>query len=158
MSADRAFLRHALATVAYRGAKPLRDAPPAFANFALPNYPRTPLKILAHINDLFDWSLGIAKGQNKWHNSTPQDWNSEVTRFFQGIKSLDDYLASSETLHEAPDKLFHGPIADALSHIGQLALLRRAAGHPMKSENYFAAHISTGQVGSEQSAPVFEFD
>jgi hypothetical protein len=154
----RDFLRHTLATVAYRGAKPLRDAPESFANFAIPNSPRTPLKILAHIGDLFEWALSIASGQQVWRDSTPQSWHAEVDRFFLTIKALDDYLASSAPLHETPEKLFQGPVADALTHIGQLAILRRISGQPMKSENYHQAHISCGQVGPDQPKPRREFD
>jgi hypothetical protein len=154
----RELLRHILATVAYRGAKPLRDAPPDFANFAIPNSPRTPLKILAHIGDLFDWALSIAAGKQVWKNSEPQSWHAEGERFFLTIKALDDYLASDQLLHETPEKLFQGPIADALTHIGQLAMLRRISGQPMKSENYHKAKIAGGQVGADQPKPHLEFD
>ncbi len=156
--ADRNFLRHTLATVAYRGAKPLRDAPADFANFPIPNSPRTPLKILAHIGDLFEWALSIASGKQVWRDSTPQSWHAEVDRFFLTIKALDDYLASAAPLHETPEKLFQGPVADALSHIGQLTMLRRISGQPMKSENYHQANISCGQVGPDQPKPRREFD
>jgi hypothetical protein len=155
---ERQLLRHALATIAYRGAKPLRDAPPDFGTLEITNYPRPPIKILAHINDLFDWALSISKGQTTWRDSAPQDWTGEVARFFHGIKALDDYLISGETLRESPAKLFQGPIADALTHIGQLALLRRLSGHPIRGENYFKAQIAPGQVGPEQPAPRREFD
>jgi hypothetical protein len=154
----RELLRHTLATVAYRGAKPLRDAPPDFANFAIPNSPRTPLKILAHIGDLFDWALSIAEGKQVWRDATPQSWHAEVERFFFAIKAFDDYLASDQALHETPEKLFQGPIADALTHIGQLAMLRRISGQPMKSENYHKAKIASGQVTSDQPKPRLEFD
>ena len=154
----RDFLRHTLATVAYRGAKPLRDAPPEFANFAIPNSPRTPLRILAHVSDLFDWALSIAAGKQVWKDAAPQSWHAEVERFFFTIRGLDDYLASNEPLHETPEKLFQGPIADALTHIGQLAMLRRISGQPMKSENYHKAEIAAGQVSSEQPKPRREFD
>jgi hypothetical protein len=156
--ADRAFLRHTLATVAYRGAKPLRDAPPDFVDFPIPNSPRTPLKILAHIGDLFDWALSIAAGKQVWKDAEPQSWHAEVERFFISIKAFDDYLASSQPLHETPEKLFQGPIADALTHIGQLAMLRRISGQPMKAENYHKAEIATGRVGADQPKPRREFD
>jgi hypothetical protein len=156
--ADRQLLRHALATVAYRGAKPLRDAPPDFGTLDIQNYPRQPIKILAHINDLFDWALSISKGETTWRDSAPQDWTSEVARFFRSIKSLDDYLISGQPLHESPAKLLQGPIADALCHVGQLALLRRLSGHPIRGENYFKAQIAPGQVGPDQPAPRREFD
>jgi hypothetical protein len=154
----RELLRHTLATVAYRGAKPLRDAPPDFANFAIPNSPRTPLKLLAHIGDLFDWALSIAAGKQVWKNSEPQSWHAEVERFFFTTEAFDDYLASDQPLHETPEKLFQGPIADALTHIGQLAMLRRISGQPMKSENYHKAKIVSGQVTSDQPKPHLEFD
>jgi len=155
---ERELLRHTLATVAYRGAKTLRDAPPDFATFQLPNYPRTPVKILAHINDLFDWALSISRGQQTWHDSAPQDWKSEVNRFFNAIKSFDEYLASPEPLHESAAKLFQGPVADALTHIGQLAMLRRLASHPIKGENYHKAKITPGHLGPDQPPPGREFD
>ena len=155
---ERSFLRHALATVAYRGAKALRDAPATFGALVVPDYPRTPVKILAHVNDLFDWALSIASGQQVWRDSDPQDWAREVNRFFTALKSFDDYLAGSEPLCESPAQLFQGPIADALTHIGQLALLRRLAGNPIKGENYFKAQIAAGRVGPEQPAPRREFD
>jgi hypothetical protein len=157
-SAERDLLRHMLATVAYRGAKTLRHAPPEFANFAIPNSPRTPLKILAHIGDLFDWALTIAKGQQAWNNAEPQSWDAEADRFFLTLRAFDDYLASAEPLHETPEKLFQGPISDALTHIGQLAMLRRISGAPMKGENYHKAEIRSGQVGKEQPTPRREFD
>jgi hypothetical protein len=154
----RELLRHTLATVAYRGAKPLRDAPEGFANFPIPNSPRTPLKILAHIGDLFDWALSIAAGNQAWKNAEPQSWHAEVERFFLTIKAFDDYLASDQPLHETPEKLFQGPIADALTHIGQLAMLRRISGQPMKAENYHKAEIARGQVGANQPKPRREFE
>jgi hypothetical protein len=155
---ERSFLRHAVATVAYRGAKALRDAPLAFGELVISDYPRTPVKILAHASDLFDWALSIASGRQVWRDSAPQDWPLEVNRFFAALKSFDDYLAGSEPLHESPTQLFQGPIADALTHIGQLALLRRLGGHPIKGENYLKAHIAAGSVGVEQAAPRREFD
>ena len=159
-SADpaRQLLRHAVATVAYRGGKALRGAPDSFATFALGDSPRTPAKILAHIGDLFDWALSMASGEAAWHDSQPLAWDAEVARFFTSLKKFDDYLASPEPLHSPAEGLFQGPIADALTHIGQIAMLRRLAGCPIKGENYFKAEIATGRVGTEQSAPRREFD
>lgn len=154
----RELLRHTLATVAYRGAKPLRDAPPDFANFPIPNSPRTPLKIVTHIGDLFDWALSIAAGKQVWKDSAPQSWHAEVERLFFTIRAFDDYLASNQPLYETPERLFQGPVADALTHIGQLAILRRISGQPMKAENYHKAEIATGRVGADQPKPRREFD
>jgi hypothetical protein len=107
---------------------------------------------------LLEWALTIAKGQTKYNDSTPSSWLNETQRFYNALKSLDDYLASDEPLHAPPAKLFDGPIADALTHTGQLALLRRMANAPIRGENYFVADIVTGRVGSEQSKGIREFD
>lgn len=154
----RQLLRHTLATVAYRAGKALRGAPESFANFMASNSSRTPAQILAHMGDLYDWALATARGEKFWHDSQPLEWSSEVERFFAALKKFDDYLASSEPLHASIEKLFQGPIADSLTHIGQIAMLRRIAGYPLKGENYFIAEISTGRVGVEQAAARLEFD
>ncbi len=154
----RQLLRHAVATVAYRGGKALRGAPQSFATFALGDSPRTPAKIVAHLGDLFDWALSMARGDTVWRDSQPLSWDTEVSRFFSALKKFDDYLASPEPLHSPAEGLFQGPIADALTHIGQIAMLRRLAECPIKGENYFKAEIVAGRVGLEQSAPRREFD
>ena len=154
----RQLLRHTLATVAYRGGKALRGAPDHFATFHIGDKTRTPGQILAHMGDLFDWALSIAEGKQAWNDSTPLPWNAEVERFFAAVQKFDDYLASSESLHGSAEGLFQGPIADALNHIGQIAMLRRLAGSPILGENYFKAAITAGRVGLEQSAPGREFE
>jgi hypothetical protein len=151
-------LRHTLATLAYRGGKAVRDAGPDFPSFRAAEQGRTPLEILAHIGDLMDWGLSIAGGKEKWNNAKPQPWDQEVERFFKALHEFDQYLASAETLACTPQALFQGPIADALTHVGQIAMLRRLAGTPMRGENYFKADIVAGRVGTEQSSPRFEFD
>ena len=154
----RDLLRHTLATIAYRGAKVLRGAPDSFANFRSAETTRTPVQILAHLGDLFDWALSMAKGQPAWHDSKPLPWHDETQRFFASLQEFDDYLAGVASLHASPEKLFQGPVADALHHIGQLAMLRRKAGTPIKGENYFQADISSGRVGQDQPKPKREFD
>ena len=154
----RELLRHTVATLAYRGGKALRGAPDGFAAFRAADQTRTPGQILAHIGDLLDWALSMAKGQQTWHNSPPLSWDAGTARFFAGLQAFESYLASDDPLHVPAEKLFQGPIADALTHIGQISMLRRLAGAPVRGENYFAADIASGRVGREQSAPVLEFD
>jgi len=154
----RQLLRHTLATVAYRGGKALRGAPDRFATFHIGDKTRTPAQILAHMGDLFDWALSIAQGKQAWKDSAPLSWNAEVERFFSTLQKFDDYLASSEPLHSSPEGFFQAPVADALTHIGQIAMLRRLAGSPILGENYFKADIATGRVGPEQSGPRREFE
>lgn len=154
----RQLLRHTVATVAYRGGKALRGAPKSFATFVVAPGSRTPEKILAHLGDLFDWALSMACGKPTWKSSEPLPWDAEVTRFFASLAAFDQFLASPEQLGAQPERLFQGPIADALTHVGQLAMLRRIAGCPMKSENYFEAEVAVGRVGAEQTTARYEFD
>ena len=152
------FLRHTLATLAYRGAKTLRDAPEGFAAFRAAEGTRTPAAILAHIGDLFDWALAMADGRMKWHDSEPLAWPDEVARFFRTLAAFDARLASGEPLGMTVEKLFQGPVADAFTHFGQIAMLRRMAGAPVRGESYFRAQIVIGRVGPEQAPPKREFD
>jgi len=154
----REMLRHTLATLAYRGGKAVRGVPASFGEFRVAEGARTPVQILSHVGDLFDWALSIAQGQQRWKDASPLPWDDEVTRFHAGLQALDDYLASAEPLAASCEALFQGPIADALTHIGQISLLRRAAGCPVKGENYFKAEIVAGRLGPEQAPPTREFD
>ena len=153
----REMLRHTVATLAYRGAKSVRGANESFASFKASETTRTPAQILAHIGDLLDWALSIAKGNETWNNAEPLPWGKEVERFHAALKSFDDYLASDGELDATCERLFQGPIADALTHVGQIAMLRRIAGEPMKGENYSRAKIEPGRVGADQETPKREF-
>jgi hypothetical protein len=154
----RELLRHTVSTLAYRAGKTLRDAPDGFESFRVGQTTRTPAQILAHMGDLFDWALSLAIGDQKWNDSTPLPWGQEVERFFAAVKRFDDYLASDARLGRACERIFQGPIADALTHVGQLAMLRRLAGDRVRGENYFKAEIEVGRVGFAQSAKRQEFD
>ena len=154
---SRVFLRHTLATLAYRGAKTIRNAGLTFADYGSGETSRTPARILAHIGDLMDWGLSMAAGRREWHDSAPLPWEKECERFFTALRKFDDYLASDKPLEVSAEKLFQGPIADALTHVGQIAMLRRLAAVPMKGENYFAAEITIGRVGADQAPPRKEF-
>src|SRR6266571_541802 len=155
---DRELLRHTLATVAYRGAKATRGAPDSFAAFRVSDTSRTPAQILAHVGDLFDWALSMAKGAEAWRDSTPKPWPEEIERFHSSIARFDEYLASDEKLACSCERLFQGAIADSLTHIGQIAMLRRISGSAIRGENYSRAKIQAGRVGAEQEAPAREFD
>jgi len=155
MDEKRELLRHTLATVAYRATRALENSDEAFAGFT--GAERRPDQILAHMGDLFDWALSMAKGQPAWHNSTPLNWPLERQRFFAALAAFDDYLASDAPLEAPAERLFQGPVADALTHVGQLAMLRRLAGAPTRGENFFVAEVTCGQVRSEQPAPVKPF-
>ncbi|SPF35325.1 conserved hypothetical protein [Candidatus Sulfopaludibacter sp. SbA4] len=151
-------LRHTVATLAYRAGKALRGAPPEFAVYRADATSRTPAEILAHMGDLFDWALKMADGKHEWHSSQPLAWDQEAARFFAALEAFDRRLASADPLAFPAEKLFQGPIADALTHTGQIAMLRRMAGCKMRAENYVKADIAVGRVGAEQSPPAFEFE
>jgi hypothetical protein len=148
MDDKRELLRHTVATLAYRATRAIDGAPDTFATFD--GCGRQPIQILAHMGDLFDWALSTVQGSERWHNSTPLAWSGEKARFFATLKAFDDYLASDQPLPAAPEPLLQGPIADALSHVGQIAMMRRLAGSPTRGENFFVAKIAAGQVGAEQ--------
>ena len=151
-------LRHAVATLAYRAGKTLRDAPTGFSTFAPAPGSRTAGQILAHMGDLFDWALSLANGQQVWNDTPPGVWDADVSRFFTALQRFDERLASSAPLGCPEERLFQGPIADALTHVGQLAMMRRLAGAPIRGENYFKAEIMAGRVGPDQPRPRREFD
>lgn len=156
---SRAFLRHTVATVAYRAAKALNDTPADFAHFKISDTSRTPIQILGHLGDLIDWALTLAQGNEAWKEVKTESWQQASDRFFGSLKMLDDFLASGQPLACNSETLFQGPIADALTHVGQIAMLRRVNGRPVRGENYSRANIEAGRVvPQQQSRPEREFD
>jgi len=151
-------LRHTVATLAYRSAKALRGAPANFSDFRPAAGMRTAGEILAHIGDLLDWAVKMADGVYEWHPQPAASWEQETARFFAGLQAFDRRLANGVAIGVDAEKLFQGAVADALTHVGQIAMMRRMAGSPIKGENYAKAHIAVGTVGPDQPAPVVEFD
>ena len=146
-------LRHTLATLAYRAGKALRFAPPEFASYG----ERTPGQILAHMCDLFEWALTLADGKQAWRNSEVGEWEADIARFYATLEAFDRRVASGVPLADTPERIFQGPVADALTHVGQIAMLRRLAGCKIPGENYHVAQVEIGRVGFEQATPVREF-
>jgi hypothetical protein len=154
----RAVLRHLLATLAYRAAKVLRDVPPDFAAASFGATTRRPVQIVAHLSDLIAWGVSLARGEYVWKPAGGENWDVEVRRFFDGLATLDAELAADRPFNGSIEKLIQGPLADALTHVGQLAMLRSMSGAPVKPESYARAAIATGRVGPDQAAPLAEFD
>jgi hypothetical protein len=147
-----------VAALAYRAAKAMRNAPADFADHHLSPTSRTPVQIVAHMGDLFDWALTMAQNRTAWHDSPPQPWAREVERFFTSLTAFDQFLAGDAPIDEPTlHKLAQGPVADALTHTGQLTMVRRLAGSPIKGESYARADIAIGQTGIDQPAPRVEF-
>lgn len=155
MDEKRDLLRHALATLAYRTVRALENTPDTFAHFSSAG--RRPDQILAHMGDLLDWALSMAQGNPAWRYSQPLAWPQEQQRFFAALSELDSFIASPVPLQAPVERLLQGPIADALTHVGQLAMLRRIAGTPARGENFYVAAIAMGQVGPVQPEPVKPF-
>ena len=158
LDAARAVLRHLAATLAYRAAKVLRDVPPGFDARTFGPATRRPVQILAHMADLMAWAITLARGDSVWKAEGGDDWNVEVRRFFAGLAALDRELAADGPFTGSVEKLIQGPLADALTHVGQLAMLRGMAGSPVRPESYARAEIVTGRVGMEQTPALREFD
>jgi hypothetical protein len=154
----RAVLRHLAATLAYRAAKVLRDVPPAFATSTAGPSTRRPVQIVAHMADLMAWAVSIARGETVWKAAGGDDWSTEVQRFFAGLASLDEALAGDGPPSGSIEQLIQGPLADALTHVGQLSLLRGLAGLTVRPENYARADVVAGHVGLEQAPARREFD
>jgi hypothetical protein len=154
----RELLRHTVATVAYRAAKATRGAPADFADFHAGGDVRTPIQIVAHMADLYEWALSLAKGKWDYNRSTPQRWDRELDRFHTALSAFDDYLASDAPLGHPIEKLFQGPVADSLTHVGQIAIFRRLADSPIRAESYARSDIVAGRLGQKQTPSEFEFD
>ena len=147
-----AFLRHTVATLAFRFRKAVQDAPAGFgearAGATAGDGSRSAGETLAHMGDLFDWGLKLCDGVHEWHDTAyvnePLAWDAECSRFLALLGAFDKRL-ESEILCPA-ERLFQGPVADALTHVGQLGTLRRLAGSPAKPKNYFKAEIAAGTI------------
>lgn len=151
-------LRHAVATLAYRAEKVLRDVPDGFADFSLGPSTRSAVEILSHLADLMAWGERLARGEYRWEAGVTLEWTAASDRFFRELSALDVALADPAAASQPLGTIFHGPVADALTHVGQLAMMRGIAGQPVKPESYAKATIQTGRVGRDQAPPGREFD
>lgn len=153
-AARRQLLRQMLATLAYRANKAVTGAPDGFGNTSAGGGTRSALVIISHMADLMEWGASVARDQSVWRDGSPSSWQGEVDRFFAGLEALDRQLSSSPISKSAGDKLVQGPIADALTHLGQIGILRRIAGSPVRGESYARATITEGRIGRDQAAQI----
>jgi hypothetical protein len=155
---SRHFLRHTVATLAYRAEKALRDAPDGFPELRASPATRTPFQVVVHLGDLMEWAERMARGERRWQHVPCADWREARDRFFRGLAALDRALAEAPAESLSAEAIFQGPVADALTHVGQLTMLRGIAGAPVRPESYARAEIKVGVVGPDQSAQRTEFD
>jgi hypothetical protein len=152
---DRALLRHFLAAIAYRTQKALRDAPPHYADFAAGHQTRTPVEILRHMTSLMGYARTMFLGASYPVQPEPlPTFADEQARFHQILDSVGALLAAATPLRDiSTEQLLQGPFADVMTHVGQLALLRRLAQAPVAPENFIYADIRASRLGPEQPAP-----
>ncbi|HEX8286762.1 MAG TPA: hypothetical protein VF556_02130 [Pyrinomonadaceae bacterium] len=149
LDSKRELLRHLLATLAFRGGIAVTNAPDNFAQFRAGEATRSAGELLAHIGDLIQGSHFLMKGEFVRLQSPPQTWAEDVKRFFAEIEKFDSYLVSEAPLAQPIEKIVQGPIVDALTHVGQIVMLRRLAGKPIQPESYFTAEIAAGGVAEK---------
>ncbi|GIQ69602.1 hypothetical protein XYCOK13_24260 [Xylanibacillus composti] len=137
-------VQHLLAVLAYRCAKCLQSAPSGYGDFQAGNGVKSPREILAHISDLMDFASHLATGQSA--SIKADSWETEVERFFKTMEHADRQLASAALDDSKAQQLLQGPLSDALTHVGQLAMLRRLAGSPIAAENFMKADITAGKL------------
>lgn len=154
----RHLLRHTVATLAYRAGKVLRDAPDGFADVRMSSASRSAMEIVSHLVDLLAWGERLARGESRWEAGEITDWSTGVERFFAGLQALDAAFADPVNTSFPADTIFQGPIADALTHVGQLSMMRGVAGRPVRPESYARATIEAGRVSRAQAPPGREFD
>ena len=142
---EQQLVRHVLATIAYRGGNVLRDLPPDVAVRRPTPQVRTPHALLAHCNDVLGF-LARELGADVAALESPGSWDREVERFRHLLRELDDRLAVEPCSHDTLCRTVQGPLADVLTHLGQIGIFRRMAGSPVAAENYFAAAVETGRV------------
>ncbi len=145
LDTTRRLLRHLVATFAYRTARCLRDAPEGFAAFEAGGGVRTPAELVRHMTGLMHFAQGLLTGLPR-QELPPLDWPGEVARLQAAVRALDGAVAGAAAWQTDPLSALQGPLADALTHTGQLATLRRLAGAPLEGANYARAEIRAGQV------------
>lgn len=162
MAGNSIWLRHGLATLAYRFAKSVRGADPSFGDFDPGAGVRPPREIVRHLTQLVAWMRlrcrGGPPGRDAGTDPAPLDWPGEVARFHATLEELDNLVETGPPL---PDDsclaVLQGPLSDALTHVGQIAMLRRLAGSPVPGENFSRAGVETGRVGADQPPPAAPF-
>ncbi len=154
MTKERGLLRHFLAALAYRTQKALRDAPASFGDFRPQEGVRTPAELVRHMTSVLGYACTLFIGGRYRADPLPT-LDAEIARFHGMLETLAAHIASSEPLVNGvtTERLLQGPLADAMTHAGQLALLRRLAGAPVPPENFVFADIDPRRLGREQAGP-----
>lgn len=151
---ERDLLRHFLAAIAYRTQKALRGAPDGFADFTAGHRTRTPVELIRHMASLMGFSVTLFVGGRYPHHPEPlSSWDDEVARFHAKLSEVAGHLERGSPLSISHQQLLHGPLADTMTHVGQLAMLRRLAASPVAPENFIFAEVRSDRLGRDQPEP-----
>ena len=154
MDEKRAMLRHFLAALAYRTQKALRDAPAWFALFDEGHQTRNPRELVSHMTSVLGYARTFFVG-GRYHPEPLPTMDAEVERFHEMLGDLARHLEQGTPfMGTTPEQMLQGPFADAMTHAGQLAMLRRLAGVPVAPENFIVASIDPARLGPDQALPV----
>lgn len=154
MTESRRLLQHFLAALAYRTQKALRGAPDSFADFRLVPTSRTPFELLWHMTGVIGYARTFLHGGD-FEPPRLDSFADEISRFHGTLDALSrDFADDSLTARITDEQFLQGPLADAMTHAGQLAMLRRLHGSPVPSENFIFANVSAANVGPSQALPV----
>ena len=154
MDPKRELMRHCVAALAYRAAQALRGTPETLATFRACESSMTCGEILTHMTSLIDWTCRMAIGEERGAKPEAAGWREEIGRFYTALERFDNHLASDLPMAVSEEKLLQGPVSDALSHVGQLATMRRMAGVPMGRQNYFKADVRPGEIAAMREFPL----
>lgn len=153
MSETRALLQHFLAALAYRTQKALRDATPEYADFSAGSNVRTPHELLRHMTSVLGYARTFFVG-GEYRAERLDTFAAEVERFHAMLEDLANCIEKMELRGITEAQLLQGPFSDAMTHAGQLAMLRRLHGTPVPSENFVFADVSAKNLSANQPAPV----
>ena len=154
MDEKRQMLRHFLAALAYRTQKALRGAPSSFAEFSAGNRVRTPHDVVHHMDDVLGYALTYFRG-GRYRAVKLDDFSDQVASFHRKLEALAEEIGKGSPFRDTtPEQMLQGPFADAMTHVGQLAMLRRLSGSPVAPENFIVADVRAENLGPEQPAPV----
>jgi hypothetical protein len=151
---ERRLLRHFLAALAYRMQKALRGAPAEFAAFSAAAGVRTPAELVRHMTSVLGYARTVFIG-GRYHPEPLPTLGDEIARFHQMLESLAKHIDDNDAMREGvtAKRLLQGPFSDAMTHVGQLAMLRRLAGIPVPPEDFIRADIDAGRLGPDQPDP-----
>ena len=148
----RSMLRHCLAAIAYRAQKALRDAPDSYGDFHAGTQVRTPHELVRHVTSVLGYARTLFLG-GAWRPAMLPTFRAEIARLHEIIEDLGQLIERGDEPSIGPEQLLQGPLADAMTHVGQLAMLRRLAGAPVAPENFVFAKIDANNLGPDQPPP-----